>query len=233
MLESPWVQSNHGFYVVRCALGSGAAVRVEVQVRLGTGDGVLLDATTVTIKQSWHRNDHQVNYFVKGTAADGSIDGSKLFPAVAGKTPNLELTAPANYQNAADAWNSVRKDSMPIAPINRVTSAAGPDVVIEGYWNPGTDEDQCGESVACTYGAGTYPHIGNGQRFAIEDPPQWPREPEEGVDDRLRGMEQRQEYLRILALGVDARVRAHGGPGTQRGRRRHHGWRSAERSVRR
>ena len=53
MLESPWVQPNLGFYVVRCALGSGAAVRVEVQARLGdSGTPSVLYHATMSIKRS-------------------------------------------------------------------------------------------------------------------------------------------------------------------------------------
>lgn len=30
--------------------------------------------------------------------------------------------------------------------------------------------------MACVYFVGTYPHIGNGQVFVIEDPPRWPKD---------------------------------------------------------
>ena len=44
----------------------------------------------------------------------------------------------------------------------------------------------CDGGVACTFAAGTYRPIGNGQRFAIEDPPQWPERVEEEWTVSLR-----------------------------------------------
>ena len=197
MLESHWVQSNHGFYVVRCALGSGAAVRVEVQARLGdSGTPSVLYHTTMEIKQSWHRNDHRVTYYIRGTSGasiNGVTAGSQegLFPAST-NSPNAALTKPAHYANAANAWAGAGARDV---ALSRVTSAAGADVIIEGYWNPGTDDDQCGGSVACTYAAGTYPHTGNGQRFAIEDPPQWRGgKEEEWTTDLKDATEKRMEF---------------------------------------
>ena len=181
MLESPWVQSSYGFYVVRCALGGGTNVRVEVQARLGDGGTpVLLYDATMNIKQSWHRHDRTVAYYIRGTSVTtihgvtvGTQEG--LFPAST-STPNPLLTAPANYEHAANAWANVRARGVTVTP---ATAEAGADVIISGYWDPGTDDDQCGGSVACTYPAGTYPHIGDGQPFLIEDPPRWDGGPQE------------------------------------------------------
>ena len=184
MLESPWVQSNLGFDVVRCALGGGTNVRVEVQARLGDGGTpAVLYHATMNIKRSWHRHDRTVAYYIRGTSVTtihgvtvgttitGVTNGTQegLFPAST-NTPNPALTEPANYVKAAEAWENVDRGGV---TLDRASSAAGADVIIEGYWDPGTD-DQCGGSVACTYSAGTYPHIGNEQKFAIEDPPRWP-----------------------------------------------------------
>ena len=49
-------------------------------------------------------------------------------------------------------------------------------MIIAGYWDPNPGRGirgPCGDSVACTLRAGTYPHIGDGQEFWIEDPPHW------------------------------------------------------------
>ncbi len=190
MLESSWLPSNYGFHVVRCALGGGDAVRVEVQARLGDGGmPAVLYHATMNIKHSWHRNDHTVAYYIRGTSVTTihgvtvgtSITGvttdtqEGLFPAST-STPHPALTAPANYASAANAWANVRARRVTVTP---ATAEAGADVVIEGYWDPHPAADRCGGSVACTYPAGTYPHIGDGQPFLIEDPPRWDGGPQE------------------------------------------------------
>ena len=173
MLESPWVASHRGLYLVRCSLGSGASVSFEVEVRRGTGGTPgPLDTGATTIPRSHHRNDHQVLYFITGTLANGNIDGGQMFPTNASMTPHRTLTDPLNYQNAAKAWQHVPMGGV---TLDRLLSGSSPDVVISGYWDPGAGkDDRCGGSVACTFAAGTYPHIGNGQVFLIEDRPRWP-----------------------------------------------------------
>ena len=218
MLESSWLPSNYGSHVVRCALGGGDAVRVEVQARLGDGGtpAVLYDAT-MDIKQSWHRHDHTVAYYIRGasvTTIHGVTVGTSitgvttdtqegLFPAST-STPNPALTEPANYVKAAEAWENVRARGVTVTP---ATAEAGSDVVIEGYWDPNLgkgDDSHCGGSIACTHAAGTYPHIGNGQRFLIENPPHWGHEdnPRMWTDDlgEWWRMTDKFEYLpRLLA----------------------------------
>ena len=173
VLESPWVASNRGFFVARCGLGSGASISFEVKVRLGTsGTEESLYTATTTVKRSWHRHDGRVVYYIKGTLANGDIDGEQMFSANLSRTPHPTLTEPLNYQNAAKAWQNLAASGVTLA---RLLSGSSADVIISGYWEPGIGiKDRCGGSVACTYGAGTYPHIGNGQVFVIEDPPRWP-----------------------------------------------------------
>ena len=175
MLESSWLPSNYGFHVVRCALGGGTDVRVEVQARLGdNGTPAELYHATMNIKPSWHRHDSLVTYYVRGTSG-ATINGvttdtqEGLFPAST-STPNPVLTTLVNYQESAGAWNEVRMGGV---TFGRASSAADADVVIEGYWDPHPAADRCGGSVACTLAAGDYPHIGDGQPFLIEDPPRW------------------------------------------------------------
>ena len=173
MLESPWVDSHRGLYLVRCGLGSGASVSFEVEVRRGTGGtpGPLYTGTT-TIPRSWHRHDHQVLYFITGTLANGNIDGGQMFPANASMTPHPTLTDRLNYFSAAKAWQNVPMGGV---TLDRLLSGSSPDVIISGYWDPGPGiKDRCTGSVACVFPAGTYPHLGNGQVFLIEDPPRWP-----------------------------------------------------------
>ena len=206
MLESPWLPSNYGFHVVRCALGGGDAVRVEVQARLG-GDGMPAELyhATMNIKTSWHRHDNLVTYYVRGTSG-ATIHGvttdtqEGLFPKST-STPTPVLTTLVNYQESVGAWNEVPMGGV---TLGRASSAAGADVVIEGYWDPHPAADRCGGSVACTLAAADYPHIGNGQRFLIEDPPRWPRKSQETWDDRVRRCRHDARCVRILALGADA-----------------------------
>ena len=108
VLESPWVDSHRGLYLVRGSLGSGASVSFEVEVRRGTGGtpGPLYTGTT-TIPRLWHRHDHQVLYFITGTLSNGNIDGGQMFPTNASRTPHPTLTDPLNYQNAAKVWQHV------------------------------------------------------------------------------------------------------------------------------
>ncbi len=182
ILSSSWVRLGNDIDLARCALGSGAAVAVEVWVRLGTRQDteIRLLSSELSILQSWHRDDHVVTYYIIG------IDGSKiigvggLFPSPVpahlkqDKTkdrPNSVLRDLATYAHAAKAWTDVSGVDATITP---ASSDAGADAIIAGYWDPGTDDDLCGRSIACTYPAGTYPHIGNEQRLLIEDPPRWP-----------------------------------------------------------
>ncbi len=175
MLESPWVPSGGGFFLARCGLGAGATISYEVQVRLGTGGtAASLYTAATTIRRSWHRHDRRVLYFIRGTLANGDIDGEQMFSINLSRTPHPTLTEPLNYQNAAKAWENVPSGGV---TLDRLLSGSSRDVIISGYWEPGIGiKDQCGGSVACTYGAGTYPHLGNGQVFVIEDPPRWPGE---------------------------------------------------------
>lgn len=176
VLESPWADSPRGLELVRCGLGAGAAVSIDVQVRRGTGGTpALLFTGAATIPQAKHRNDHRVVYYITGTLANGDIDGGQMFPAKAGMVPNQALTVPLNYHNAAKAWQHAPANVG--VTLDRLLSGSSPDVVISGYWDPGTPDDQCTGSVACVFPGVSYPHLGNGQVFVIEDPPRWPEDP--------------------------------------------------------
>ena len=177
VLASPWADSPRGLDLVRCGLGAGAAVSFDVQVRRGTGGTpALLYTGTATIPQARHRKDHRVVYFIKGTRPNGTIDGGQMFPAKAGMTPNQELLVPLNYQNAAKAWQHAPANGG--VTLDRLLSVSSPHVIISGYWDPGFGKDDgCTGSVACVFYNGTYPHLGNGQVFVIEDPPRWPEDP--------------------------------------------------------
>ena len=174
ILQTSWAPlTGGGFYIARCGLGAGGQFSVEVWGRLGTNiTEFKLFTVNVTINPSWHRHDKTVTYY---------INPSTMFPAPPSTptptpTPNPELT---NLTNYANAWNNAPGAGVLIA---KATNKTGADVVIEGYWEPGPGKkDKCGGSVACTYAAGTYLHIGNEQGFAIEDPPRWPNDPAQPI----------------------------------------------------
>ena len=180
-LWSRWKGLNEGFDIVRCGIGTGGSV--EVQVKLEENGNPHQLYTAPAIPRAWHRNDHQVNYYISGTSANGlTAVGPQpllgLFPSErpphmsASDMPNPELLKVQNYLDAASAWNDVGAG----VTIGRTTSHRTADVVIMGYWDPNTgkgDDAKCRGSIACTHGIGIYPHIGDGQPFFIEDPPHW------------------------------------------------------------
>ncbi len=171
---------NQGFRLERKDGPNGKAVEV-----MTTGD-----MTTVRIEQAWHRPAPQVTYWVKGTveraggggisingiqegATEGMFPSCNPPPHLTCVDPNAELLNPKNYSKAAGAWNNVEDSKL---SITRAASNAGSGVIIQGYRSPNPpsgDDGKCGFSIACTWAAGTYPHIGVGQLFWIEDPPHW------------------------------------------------------------
>ena len=197
-----WVLLNNPlstFDLVRCGLGSGGPVNIGMKVRIQDeiGQGSDFSITNVTIPQSWHRADHQVDYYIMGsqTSSIQAVTTTSSVGLFSSRKPHLahHAVSPAllsltNYADAAQAWNDVKAG----VTVNRMSTAGGADVVIRGYWNedPGGarkkdpagneipfDDGICGESIACTLPAGTYPHNGNQQPFWIEDRPHWGERP--------------------------------------------------------
>ena len=156
---SGWIASHvQSFKLVRCALGTGGYFNIDIQVREGGAGGAvhdLPDVLRVLIPQGWHRDDHELRFHHPGT---------NMF---SGWTPNPALLDLSAYEDAAKAWANL------VTSVTATSTAAGSgaDVMIIGYK---ASEDRCTNSIACTYAKGTYPHIGDGQQFYIEDPPKWP-----------------------------------------------------------
>ena len=182
---SPALQQNKPFAIARCGLGTGAPMAVGFTVKLG----IRKESFTrgLTVPRAWHRHDNEVTYYVQGTVnnnnrvsitpvTSGETEG--MFPEgrtvfVRDYTPNILLLTINSYKDAAGEWN--RLFSKPI--FRRLDSSTGADVIISGYWDRGSsdpDDRTCGESIACTFPAGTYPHIGSSQSLKLEDPPRWP-----------------------------------------------------------
>ena len=144
-----------------------------------------ITATGNNMKQAWHRDGTEVTYWVRGTDGSGIIGieagaNPGMFPMskpsgiAADYVPNPALLVLAHYSRSAAPWNDALAGSMTIRKASREMGAG---VIIRGYWNTdpaaGEDDGQCGQSVACTYPSGSYPHIGNGQVLWLEDPPRW------------------------------------------------------------
>ena len=154
---------------------------MRVRIQSESGPGSRFTITNVTIPQAWHRDDHQVDYYIRGSqpssiqAITVGLFSSRKPGHLADHEISPALLSLTNYADAAQAWNDVKAG----VTVNQVSSAGRADVVIRGYWdaNPADGIDpECGRSIACTDPAGRYPHIGNQQTFWIEDPPHWGRE---------------------------------------------------------
>ena len=190
-LQSPWIAIGQAFAFARCSLGSGRAATVELWVRDAAGAESLLETRQLGGQQAWHQADHKALYYVRGTAADGTIKlveshvdvGDGLFPkprpanldptVTPGPTytPNPILGSPQRYVVAAGIWNAV--DGV---TVGAAESRAQADAVIQGYWDTDPrdgNDGVCRSSIACVYLSGQYPHLESGLRFMIEDPPHW------------------------------------------------------------
>ena len=209
-----WLAQYGKFLLVRCALGSGKASTLEIQVRLEDSETPVTLSTDITIPQSWHRDDNRVDYYVLGTSGNtiNGVEGAKegMFPAGkpsnigANYTPKTALLTLSNYSDAANAWNDIPLGGVTVA---RASSDAGADVVISGYWDSvvGAGNDtHCGSSIACVYVTGSYPHIGDERMMWIEDPPHWGniQSSEEWTDDFVEASSDpdRYEYLGAVLM---------------------------------
>ena len=200
---SPWLKPAQVFEIVRCSLGTGrATMQVWVRTASGE-PAIKLHETEPLRQawhRDDHTVNYFVSGSRSGsTMLTGVNDGAHpgLFPSDRGilpadYMPSPLLTSLENYVNAANAWNDVEAG----VTLRRTEGALSYDVIIRGYWDndPGGStyalkvgetiqylareetpfsDPKCSQSVACTHGAGTYPHIGNQQDFWIEDPPHW------------------------------------------------------------
>ncbi len=198
-LQTPWIAIGQAFAFARCSLGSGRAATVELWVRDAAGAESLLETRRLGGQQAWHQADHKAFYYVRGTAADGTIKlvesaagaGDGLFPyerppnlspsptVTPGPTgapepkymPNPLLGSSQRYVAAAGIWNAV--DGV---TVGAAESGTGADTVIKGYWNtaPANGIDgRCNKSIACVYIGGQNGHLMVELEFFIEDPPHW------------------------------------------------------------
>lgn len=167
--ETGWVRATAKTPMMRCNIGSGTS-GVEIWARIGQTGAPYLLTTTPVIKQSWHRADHRVDYYVSNPLFPDPIEPTQIFID--------------GIENTASAWNKVSSK----LTVKEKTSRSNADVIIKGYYDPITadrddtdgisgDDGKCGHSIACTYGSGTYPHLGYGQSFLIENPPHWGNRP--------------------------------------------------------
>ena len=206
-LKTGWIRPPWGFRIGRCGLGAGGDFSVEVWSRVGDrGAPVRLYAVDMTIPRAWHRHDRIVSYYIRG-ASGTTINGvttdtqEGLFLASA-QTPNSELTTLANYQNAAHAWNNVPMGGV---TIGRVSSAAGADVVIEGYWEAERASDGSGgecHGIACVHFSGADSHIGSTPIYIEERPRRTGESAKDWTTDFLEwsGSRHRFQYLPAVLM---------------------------------
>ena len=192
-----WMNGNATFGLVRCGLGTGDA-RVAVWVKdTETGASSKL-YDTEPIPQAWHRHDHRVDYYVRGSGTNpnaqrangvdvGSTEG--MFPADRPsnlsqiRNPSEQLLLLENYKKVANAWTNVGAG----VTIKPASSSANADVLVSGYWNPDPrgrwylkdgklvdrktepfQDGSCDGSVACVSTLSRYPHRDDTQAFSIE-----------------------------------------------------------------
>ena len=221
MLQTPWIAYGQAFAFVRCSVGSGRAATVEIWVRDPGGAESLLETRRLGGQQAWHMADHVALYYVRGTNG-GTIRlvesarnaGDELFPKLRPPnlvptvtpsptvTPNPILGSPQRYVVAAGIWTAV--DGV---TVGAATSRAQADVVIEGYWDTAPfngNDGVCGQSIACMYLSGPYPHLELGRRLLIEDPPHWgsDADPREWTLDHQLSRDRSSEFQYLPAVLV-------------------------------
>ena len=167
---------------------------MQLEARDGSGGAPFRITATngKRIKQAWHRDGNEVDYWVHGTTRSGTVNPIEdlantgmdgMFPAdkpshLQTHTPSPDLLDLTNYSAAVKPWNDVLTSVMTIQQAGRNMVY---DVIIKGFWDTapsGGPGERCGASVACTYASGEYPHIGSRQAFWIEDPPHWGYSPD-------------------------------------------------------
>ena len=157
--------------LVRCVVGNENNVGMSLQAKdISSGQVFTMSATNgKSIQPAWHRPGKTVTYWVAGTNSKGNaIHADKMFsepkppnldPAL---TPNSVLTDVASYSDPVAPWNKLLKGYMEIKQASSESETEG--ITIRGYWDtdPSNGKDpKCGKSIACTWGTGGYPVIGN------------------------------------------------------------------------
>ena len=201
-----WIPLDGSFNLLRCSIGAGGEANIGVTVRIEkNGPSYPVYDFDATIPTAWHRHDHEVAYYIKGTYYDQHMEEWKVnaieTETSEGFLPNgaampdhdvydalLQFTT---YSKAARPWNSILIDDPDShvarkldLEIERMNSDVETEVMIRGYWDTvesfGTDRE-CQGSIGCVKpldGEGGYPHIGDGQVMYIEERPHWGDEEE-------------------------------------------------------
>ena len=206
-LWSRWVRQNETFDLVRCGLGSKTPIEVKVLIKFGNnGASSPLYSKRMTIKHAWHQDDKSVTYYVRGTVGNeiratstGSLVG--MFPEpLAGEAINTVVTQSLSmYDHAAAPWHNVNAG----VSIKRASDKSSAEVLIRGYYAPGTDATCDPDTIACVvfwYVTSPYPHESDRQTMWIEDPPQWGNKtPKTWVKNFHRWQDNKQELQYLPA----------------------------------
>ena len=157
------------FYLVRCKRGTGNS---KVTVKRAASGGVPPITQPVSLKEwlfieeSWHQDDHHVGYRVQDPIIGGDPDQEHQ------ELTRVGVVLAAAIWNGRDGTHRIWQGQA--APVNFGVDDVSPDVVVKGYVNPGTEDDECGGSIACFAGSGVYPHYGQNRALRLEFPPQFP-----------------------------------------------------------
>lgn len=164
-----WVRATAKISLMRCNIGLGTS-GVEIWAKNGRSGAPYLLTTTPAVKESWHRAGNRVDYYIRDPFFGDQIRPSSIFADA--------------IHNTALVWNGVSAN----LTVEKKTSGSNASTIIGGYHDPipmdrndadgiSGNDGKCGYSIACTHGAGVYPHIGNRQPFYIENPPHWGNQP--------------------------------------------------------
>lgn len=168
--QSEWLPLAGSAVLVRCSLGTeDAHVQIEAKNGRSGASRPVPVSPNFAVPHPWHRNDSEVTYKITQPLQKGLDNGiATLITEAIG--------------DAAAVWNDAEVE-ITVTPADADDSS--PDVVIKVYTGEyigeSTNDQTCGDSIACTYAGerpyfgseGVYPHIGRKQPFWIENPPRW------------------------------------------------------------
>ena len=173
---------------VQLPAATGGAGHVTYRLSPALGNGLSFDGPTRMIAGTPQQAAERATYTYTATNADNNtVEVS--FPLT---VFNLHLMTwhrdDDTYRRIADGafvdavyprWSVLQYAAVDGVTVRGTPSRAQADIVIEGYWDnapPNGNDRVCGQSIACMYLSGPYPHLELGRRLLIEDPPHWGHE---------------------------------------------------------
>ncbi len=148
--NTPWVDPDTSFTIVRCKLGTGTA-SITLWKRPKSSTSPSSKAMSLgPLQQSLHQSDNQVGYSIRTPF----MVGAKPAHVPTDYEPNATTTRDG-IAHAVSTWKSAQ------AYVTFEAVSSSPDTTIKGYWNPGTKDDKCDVSsaLACVDPDGSGPEI--------------------------------------------------------------------------